>query len=50
MGGGQDVDQAFRWMIRRAGIKPGTGGRFVVLRASGADGYNPYNFLTLRVC
>jgi putative intracellular protease/amidase len=42
MGGGQDVDQAFRWMIRRAGIKPGTGGRFVVLRASGADGYNPY--------
>ncbi|MCS0614627.1 cyanophycinase [Massilia kyonggiensis] len=42
MGGGQDVDQAFRWMIRRAGIKPGSGGRFVVLRASGADGYNPY--------
>jgi len=42
MGGGQDVDQAFRWMIRRAGIGPGTGGRFVVLRASGADGYNPY--------
>lgn len=42
MGGGDDVDQAFRWMIRRAGIKPGTGGRFVVLRASGADGYNPY--------
>lgn len=44
MGGGEDVDQAFRWMIRRAGIKPGTGGRFVVLRASGADGYNPYIF------
>jgi cyanophycinase-like exopeptidase len=42
MGGGQDVDQAFRWMIRRAGVRPGTGGRFVVLRASGADGYNPY--------
>ena len=30
MGGGQDVDGAFRWMIRRAGVKPGTGGRFVV--------------------
>lgn len=42
MGGGPDVDQAFRWMIRRAGIKPGSGGRFVVLRANGADGYNPY--------
>lgn len=42
MGGGDDVDQAFRWMIRRAGVKPGTGGRFVVLRATGADGYNPY--------
>ena len=42
MGGGPDVDQAFRWMIRKAGIKPGSGGRFVVLRASGAGAYNPY--------
>ncbi len=48
MGGGPDVDQAFRWMIERAGVrpaaagKPATGGRFVVVRARGADGYNPY--------
>ena len=42
MGGGPDVDEAFRWMIERAGIKPGTGGRFVIIRASGADGYNDY--------
>jgi len=42
MGGGPDVDQAFRWMIRKAGIKQGTGGRFVVLRANGTDAYNPY--------
>ena len=26
MGGGPDVDEAFRWMISRAGIRPGTGG------------------------
>ncbi|WP_051293959.1 cyanophycinase [Pseudoduganella violaceinigra] len=44
MGGGPDVDPAFRWMIQRAGIKPGTGGRFVVIRATGEDGYNPYIF------
>lgn len=37
MGGGPDVDDAFRWMIARA-----DGGDFVVLRASGADGYNAY--------
>ncbi len=37
MGGGPDVDDAFRWMIAKAG-----GGDFVVLRASGADGYNQY--------
>jgi cyanophycinase-like exopeptidase len=48
MGGGPDVDQAFRWMIERAGVrpasagKPATGGRFVIVRATGADGYNPY--------
>jgi cyanophycinase-like exopeptidase len=42
MGGGEDVHEAFRWMIKRAGIAPGTGGRFVVIRASGADGYDPY--------
>lgn len=44
MGGGPDVDPAFRWLIQRAGIKPGTGGRLVVIRASGEDGYNPYIF------
>ena len=38
MGGGPDVDEAFRWMITRAGIAPGTGGRFVVIRATGTGG------------
>ncbi|MGH8846291.1 MAG: cyanophycinase, partial [Polaromonas sp.] len=42
MGGGPDVDEAFRWMIARAGIRPGTGGRFVVIRATGTDAYDPY--------
>lgn len=42
MGGGPDVDEAFRWMITRAGIQPATGGRFVVIRATGTDAYNPY--------
>ncbi len=37
MGGGEDVDDAFRWMIAKAG-----GGDFLVLRASGSDGYNAY--------
>jgi len=37
MGGGSDVDNAIRWMIERAG-----GGDVVVIRASGADGYNSY--------
>jgi cyanophycinase len=37
MGGGTDVDALFTWMSDRAG-----GGDFVVIRASGADGYNPY--------
>lgn len=44
MGGGPDVDPAFRWLIQRAGITPGTGGRFVVIRATGTDAYNPYIF------
>jgi len=42
MGGGPDVDQAFRWMVTRAGVKPGTGGRFVIIRATGTDAYDPY--------
>lgn len=37
MGGGTDVDALFTWMGNRAG-----GGDFVVIRASGADGYNQY--------
>lgn len=39
MGGGPDVDAAFQWMIQKSG-----GGNFVVIRATGADGYNPYIF------
>src|SRR5688572_17106590 len=36
-GGSTDVDEAFRWMIKRSG-----GGDFVVIRASGSTGYNEY--------
>ena len=42
MGGGPDVDEAFRWMIKRAGISPGTGGRLVIIRATGDGAYDPY--------
>ena len=44
MGGGPDVDPAFQWMIKKAGIVPGTGGRFVIIRATGTEAYNPYIF------
>ena len=37
MGGGPDVDDAFKWMINKSG-----GGNFVVIRARGTDAYNPY--------
>lgn len=37
MGGGTDVDAAIQWMIQKSG-----GGDFVIIRASGADGYNSY--------
>lgn len=37
MGGGSDVDAAFRWMIERSG-----GGDVVIIRATGTDAYNPY--------
>ena len=37
MGGGTDVDDAFRWMISKSG-----GGNFVVLRSTGTDAYNSY--------
>lgn len=42
MGGGPDVDAAFRWMIEKAGIRPGGGGRFVIIRATGTEAYDPY--------
>src|SRR5580704_4079960 len=37
MGGGKDLDEAFRWLCERAG-----GGDLLVLRATGDDDYNPY--------
>lgn len=37
MGGGTDLDEAFRWLCGRAG-----GGDLLVLRASGDDDYNAY--------
>jgi len=47
VGGGYDVGEAFRWMIARAGITKATGGRFVIIRATGTDAYNPYVFSRL---
>ena len=37
MGGGADLDEAFRWLCQKA-----NGGDFLVLRAHGADDYNSY--------
>ena len=37
MGGGADLDQAFRWLCRKA-----NGGDFLILRARGDDDYNSY--------
>jgi cyanophycinase len=37
MGGGSDLDEAFRWLCKKA-----NGGDFLVLRARGDDAYNPY--------
>jgi cyanophycinase len=37
MGGGTDLDEAFRWLCDHA-----DGGDFLVLRAAGTDAYNPY--------
>lgn len=48
MGGGPDVDEGFRWMIKRAGITPSTGGRVVVIRATGDGAYNPYIYYSGR--
>jgi cyanophycinase-like exopeptidase len=47
VGGGYDVGEAFRWMIARAGITPASGGRFVIIRATGTDAYNPYIYSRL---
>jgi cyanophycinase len=41
-GGNTDVDSAMQWMIDQSG-----GGDFVVIRASGADGYNSYIYSEL---
>src|SRR5580698_3581306 len=37
MGGGSDLDEAFRWLCKK-----GNGGDFLILRATGDDDYNPY--------
>jgi cyanophycinase len=37
MGGGSDLDEAFRWLCGKA-----NGGDFLILRAHGSDDYNPY--------
>ena len=37
MGGGSDLDQAFRFLCEK-----GTGGDFLILRAAGGDDYNAY--------
>ncbi|MFZ0735247.1 MAG: cyanophycinase [Candidatus Sulfotelmatobacter sp.] len=37
MGGGKDIDEAFRWLCDK-----GNGGDFLILRARGDDDYNPY--------
>lgn len=37
MGGGKDVDAAFKWMISKSG-----GGNVVIIRASGTNAYNRY--------
>ncbi|MBD3421683.1 MAG: cyanophycinase [Chitinivibrionales bacterium] len=42
MGGSSDVGDAFEWMIERSG-----GGDFVVIRASGSDGYNNWVYNSL---
>ena len=44
MGGSTDVDPAIAWMLNRSG-----GGDVVVIRASGADGYNTYMYNMVNV-
>lgn len=43
-GGSTDVDEAMRWLLRKA-----NGGDVVIIRASGSDGYNSYLFKDLGV-
>ncbi len=42
MGGGSDLDEAFRWLCRK-----GKAGEFLILRATGDDDYNPY---VMKLC
>lgn len=44
MGGSTDVDAAIAWFLQRAG-----GGDVVVIRATGADGYNSYMYNMVNV-
>lgn len=44
MGGSTDVDAAINWFLQRA-----TGGDVVVIRSSGADGYNQYMYNMVNV-
>lgn len=44
MGGSTDVDSAMKWFLSKSG-----GGDILVLRASGADGYNKYMFDLAKV-
>lgn len=44
MGGATEDDNAMRWFLERAG-----GGDVLVLRASGADGYNEYMYTAMGV-
>lgn len=39
IGGGKDVDEAFKWLIKKSG-----GGNVVILRATGTNAYNNYIF------
>ena len=47
VGGGWDVAEAFRWMISQAGMTFSTKGRFLVIRATGTNAYNPYIYSDL---
>lgn len=44
MGGGKDVDAAFKWMIGKSG-----GGNIVIIRASGTNAYNRYIYNLAKV-